>query len=428
MKMRLLIAVTLLIILCIGGGVSIYLWPGLIGLSKRAGHEAEGDGKSASATQAPDRVRNNTIGKLVRELGEIQDRIAQGQPDALVEQQRQFSVLADEFDKIDAGNWQSMPNTDDILIYVLSGGEPDVLRRFVRTASPDASEKRIVDSVLNFVEQNDKESLASFGPMNVLELRPGIAGPVALAKASLLLGTDDKTTSATLDLARLVSPNTAVEEAALRRQIPIVFAQKNFARGLLLMTDYVARYGKSLYAPKFFQSVVPIVVKNDTSDGTKFIDEFADAVEGVDDQVACDVLLSFARTFLAQGRLSAVKAATSWTLKRANASDLSKNRARLYLAAAEAPSEKAGEVAATLGRFNDSALSEEDQGIRRVAGDIASSVVSDKLAADPGQHEPAIDKMGASQSDANKPVSNGPLPRTERLLKEIEKLSQAERL
>lgn len=429
MKKPVIIAAALLLILCIGGGVSLYFWPGLMGLAMRGGHKANEHEGSTTKPHAAERVPNTTIGKLVRELGEVQDRIALGKAEALADQQRQFGILADEFDQIDSGNWQSLPKTDDILVYVLSGGEPDVLRRFMAASPPVAAEKRVVESVLHFVDQNSREASASLGELNLLELRSGIAGPIALAKASLLAGTDDKKASAALDVARLVSPHSAIEEAALRRQIPLLFAEKNYARGLQLMVDYVSQYGESLYAPKFYHSVSLIVVQNDKSDGTKFIDGFADAVDGVGDQVASDVLLSFARTFLAQGRLTAAKLTAGRTLMRANASEANKSRARLYLAAAEAPSEKAGEVATALAGFDDRNLSEEDQGIRRVAGDIARSIVSEKRVVERVQGEPSTGNDGASQSTVGQSVPNGsPLPRAEQLLMEIEKLSQPERL
>ena len=83
---------------------------------------------------------------------------------------------------------------------------------------------------------------------------------LALVKGSLL-ATDEPAAALTLlDEARLLSPGTLVEEAALRRSVGIAVAQGDAARFALASTQYVERYLYSPYASQFADSFVSGVI------------------------------------------------------------------------------------------------------------------------------------------------------------------------
>ncbi|TIP53397.1 MAG: chemotaxis protein MotC, partial [Mesorhizobium sp.] len=71
---------------------------------------------------------------------------------------------------------------------------------------------------------------------------------LALVKGSLLAADDPAQALTLLDEARLLSPGTLVEEAALRRSVGIAAAQGDAARFALASTQYVASYLYSPYA------------------------------------------------------------------------------------------------------------------------------------------------------------------------------------
>jgi len=184
-----------------------------------------------------------------------------------------------------------------------------------------------------------------------------------------------------LDEARLACPHTAIEEAAVRREIPVLVSKGDTHRAMLLLTDYLRRYGRSIYAWKLFRDFSAAAAKRDEFDSRDMVDKLTEATSTADRQSRIDLLLAMAAAALPSGRISLAQAAANkaLTLKPDNAEDL--DRAMLYQAAANAPSTRAAEALSALRQITADRLTGNDVEIREVAGYIAQTVTQNKFAA-----------------------------------------------
>src|SRR5690606_40969681 len=87
-----------------------------------------------------------------------------------------------------------------------------------------------------------------------------LAAFVALVKGSLAAKEHPAQALRLLDEARLLSPGTLVEEAALRRSVGIAAETGDAARFALASTQYAARFLHSPYASQFADSFVSGVI------------------------------------------------------------------------------------------------------------------------------------------------------------------------
>ncbi|MGC5083455.1 hypothetical protein, partial [Escherichia coli] len=73
---------------------------------------------------------------MLRELRQLQDRIAQGDTEALVKQRQMTEAMVEAFAKLDDEIWQDPRNGRAVLAFVLSGGDPKALRNLLLRGQP----------------------------------------------------------------------------------------------------------------------------------------------------------------------------------------------------------------------------------------------------------------------------------------------------
>jgi chemotaxis protein MotC len=314
--------------------------------------------------------------QLVEELGSVQDRIIRGDHAAIADQARLLSEIAKVVRGFTAEDWRDYVKVRATFVYVLSGGDPGVLKPFVDGDTPNAADRRLAEGIVSYAKGQVKAARRAFDDVDPRSLDISLVGPFALARASLYLEKDAEKAIRLLDDARLASPHTAIEEAAARREIPLLISSGNVPRGMMLASDDVRRFGKSIYARKLFHDLADAVVKRDDLDNAKIVTDFLSATEGADRGACANLMLDLAGQALLQGRLTLAGAAAGAALDTGTASREAIERAKLYKAAAEAPSTKAAHAFKVLDEIPASGLSAEDQEIRAVALYISKIVAS----------------------------------------------------
>jgi len=361
--------------------------------------------KSDSAKQPVQTVeiRKTKFEEMVESLGVIQDRIVYGDRGAIQEQEEQFIRIAEEFDRMDASKPVVSPDFGAVLVYALSGGEPDVLERFVKVWPPSDTEKNLVEGVRQYVQGNAEESLRLLDPLKPLMLDARLTGPVALAKASLYTPHDFDKASDALDIVRLAEPHTALEEAAIRRQIVLFFDQKKASRVINLAAHYLLRFGKSAHAPKVLNYIGRTFSELEIDDGPSRIAKFNDDLLTIDRALLAEALLSVARGSLSAGKLDNATSSASLCLRLEDASEEQRTRARLYLAVAGAPTEGAANAREILEKISLDALSQDDRDMRAAALRVAASVTKmDGM----GEDRAAVGRTNSAESPPETANSN----------------------
>lgn len=321
-----------------------------------------------------DAEHNAMISELIRQLGDAQDGIALGVDGAVEQQEGLFDKLAEAFAKIDDADWRSAPDVSDIILYALSGGEPDVIYRFVESAPKEISDDPLVRGIAHYVTRQPDKAKDDLSKVSLWQVDPLLVGPLAIAKAALHVQTDQSTALTALDAARLAGPNSAIEEAALRRQASLLLSQERFDEALQAVAQYVARFGTSSYAEGFFVAFAKTLSKSQADDLVAIVVRVLEATEDTRAEVRAELMLALSQAAVKQGQLRAAQKAAEPVLEWSASLPEQKARATLYIAVACAPTERAQEAKALFESLAEDHFSGDDVELLKAARRIASIV------------------------------------------------------
>jgi len=199
--------------------------------------------------------------QLVRSLQLVQDRIAAGDHAAMPMQAKLLEMIDTRLREADAEDFKDPKNFRALLVYGMSGGNPVTVEAAVsRAKAVDAQDLSIAKGVINYLVGRPTGAIEVLRPIDPMTLPSDLGAFLALVKGSLM-ATDDPVMALTLlDEAKLLSPGTLVEEAALRRSVGIAVTRGDAARFARASTQYVERYLYSPYASQFADSFVSGVI------------------------------------------------------------------------------------------------------------------------------------------------------------------------
>jgi len=402
MKRIALIAAIVLLLGGLGGGAYVYLKPHFFAHSDAAATASHH--KAAVVTKAGDKTTSDgeDLLQLVQKLGGVQDRIIYGDHGALVEQRQLLQRISRVLRSFEKQDWSDYANVRAAFIYVLSGGDYRALASLTKDETLSEADRSLARGIIQFAGGQVSEAQELLGEIDPRSLDVGLVGPFALAQASLYIGQDDAKAIALLDDARLVLPHTAIEEAAVRREIPILIKAGQSRRAMMLMSDYVRRFGKSIYAAKLFRNFASVVAESADLANADVVAELVSETESADPKVKTHLFLDLAAETLARGRIALAKAAANEVLAVASQASEERRKARLYKAAAEAPTLHATEALQALSEITRDRLSDDDAQFHEVAGYIARTVSGDRI----GNAIPAKSPI-VSQKELNKPALPG---------------------
>jgi chemotaxis protein MotC len=271
--------------------------------------------------------------ELVRSLRAIQDRIAHGDAAAQAGQSKLLAEIGLQLQRVDAAAWKEPRNARAAVIYVLSGGDPAVLKRLRDVGPLVGIEEILIDGTLAYSEGRSTEA----EPLLDIDTRPldsNIAGHIALVQSVLALKKDVNKALAFLDEARLRSPGTLVEEAALRRQAFLVLAAGNRDRFEMLSSNYLRRFGDSIYAGSFRRQFAAEVVGEKYAIDSSRLKKLEAMLDDLDPAQRLELHLAIAEDGTVRGKVEAAKMAAEHAFRLAKDSNATKARAELYRGAA----------------------------------------------------------------------------------------------
>jgi chemotaxis protein MotC len=402
MKRIALIAAAVLLLGGMGGGTYFYLKPHFFAHSEVAATASHH--KAGVATKAADKTTSDgeDLLQLVQKLGGIQDRIIYGDHGALVEQRQLLQRISRVLQNFEKQDWNDYANVRAAFIYVLSGGDYRALASLTKDDTLSEADRSLARGIIQFAGGQVSEAQELLGEIDPRSLDVGLVGPFALAQASLYIGQDDAKAIARLDDARLTLPHTAIEEAAARREIPILVKAGQSRRAMMLMADYVRRFGKSIYAAKLFRDFASVVAESADFTNADIVTELVSETKSADPKVKTHLFLDLAAETLARGRIALAKAAANEVLALDSEASEERRKALLYKAAAEAPTLHAAEALLALSEITGDRLSEDDAEFHEVAGYVARTVSGDRI----GNAIPAKSPI-VSQKELNKPALPG---------------------
>lgn len=312
--------------------------------------------------------------QLVRSLQLIQDRIAGGDHAALPMQAKLLEMIDARMRDANAEDFKEPKNFRALLVYGMSGGNPATVAAAASRAMTDPQSLAIANGVVAYLNGRPANAIETLKPIDPMSVPADIGAFLALVKGSLLAADDPAQALALLDEARLLSPGTLVEEAALRRSVGIAAAQGDAARFALASTQYVASYLYSPYASQFADAFVSGVI---TLHMAISQDKIADITSMMDPEREKVIYLRIARRAAIDGmtELSAFASARA-LLGRDGNGNQDDPRTQLYSSLSTMTSASVDEVRAKLGKIDRGKLSQSDRDLLDAAQAVAGEVVA----------------------------------------------------
>jgi chemotaxis protein MotC len=312
--------------------------------------------------------------QMVRSLQLVQDRIASGDDAALPMQRKLLEMIdkrlreAGSHDFVDERNYQAM------LVYAMSGGNPATIDTLLGKLHLDETDRALGTGILGYLRGDPLVSREALATVDPLTQPPELGAFLALVKGSITAAEDPKAARAMFDEARLLSPGTLVEEAALRRSIALGADTKDAETFLFSCSQYVRRFLQSPYASQFADAFVTGVVALHKSIDLAAIDEIVAGMEPEQQKV---IYLRLARRAAIEG----IPDLTEYASAKADAVTIEgvsgdDPRALLYASLAAITSDTVDKTMARLKGIDRSRLSESDRQLLAAAEAIAEEVTA----------------------------------------------------
>ena len=354
--------------------------------------------------------------QMVRSLQLVQDRIASGDHAALPMQAKLLEMVDARLRTATPETFGEPKNFRALLVYGMSGGNPVTVEAAASRLDLDEQDRAIAAGIVAYLNGRPAAAIAALEPVDPRQLPVDLGAFVALVKGSLLAAERPAEALALLDQARLLSPGTLVEEAALRRSVAIDAAEGDAARFALAATQYVGRYLYSPYASQFADAFVSGVIAMHEAISK---DKLADITAMMDAEREKVIYLRIARRAAIDGLVELSAYASARAEEGRDGKDNEDDpRALLYSSLSTVTSATVEEVRTKLATIDRSKLSEGDQSLLDAAQAVVRQMVADPKPVTPTP--PAAKAEAAVPAAFNPPdtADAGDLPPVEGIMEE----------
>lgn len=240
-------------------------------------HEAEAtpaETTSAATPALPVEVDDGSVKpyKLVRTLNALQDQTGVGNKSAHSAQRSLLQRIGEEMATVQNEAWASPRNGRALVSFVLSGGEPGLLKRLLeQKVEIGGVDIKVAAAAAAFAERRADEARALLSDVKPREIEPSLAAHVALVQGIVFAQREPEKAIEAFELARLFAPGSLVEQGALRRQAMVESKLGRWDRAEKLAAQYLRRFGQAVYAPTFYRELVEqLALEPDNRDEDQF--------------------------------------------------------------------------------------------------------------------------------------------------------------
>lgn len=332
---------------------------------------------------------------LVRSMRMLQDQVASGKPEALPMLNRVLGHIAEQLQAARPEVWSKPANVYAIFIYLLNGGNPEVVRTILTSANLGQVDPKLVAGSLAYADGDTLRIIENFQelPPNVpIEL----VASIYLVTATQLAGIDAGTALKRLDYIRLNAPGTLLEEAALRRGLMIAARLGDKDKVRLLARNYLQRFALSPYSEDFFRQLVDalMVIKDKISN--QEIEEMASlAWPGA----RLPFYLRIARGAIVDGDMQRARFASEQADALSTVLKTDDTQAKLYLAVSNVGSDKTGEAKLLLSKLPRDRLHGRDINLLEAAIVMANKILAQPIPGMDGLQKASVAGSAAATAE-----------------------------
>lgn len=312
--------------------------------------------------------------QMSRSLQLVQDRIADGDHAAMPMQTRLIEMIDERLRRADAEIFEDERNFDALLIYGMSGGNPATFEAVLSRLDLEEEREPLARGVKHYVAGNLPAAREAFTDLDLDKWSPAVAAFGALVKGSVLSGSEPERAVEYFDQARLLSPGTLIEEAALRRAIALHAAAGDHDRFMRVASQYARRFLRSPYASQYAQALVTgITGMFDHIDRRRI----EDTLSWMTREQAQTIYLRLARQAAIDGHDSMLEFASAKARQISGAEEDGNDvRSLLYSSIASVTSDNVDSVVYQLRQIDRNRLSAGDRVLLEAAEAIAAEVVA----------------------------------------------------
>lgn len=311
---------------------------------------------------------------LLRKLRSVQDKVAAGSVSAHEEQRLLLRDYGEEMRSLPVGVWDDVRNVRAAIFFVLSGGDPAVLKTVIGREKTPFVERRLLKGALAYGEGRLVDALSMIHKIDARKLDPLLGGMVALIQGTLISKKDGVKAITYFDEARLLSPGTLIEESALRQQILLLARNGDLKRYDALADQYSRRFPNSLFARNFRRQLFAGVARQTFKPASEWFTRTETELMRVPASERVGLYLSIAEEATKVGNTGIAGFAAGKARGLAQAGSLSMQRAKLFEGAALVTTADFEAGVKLLGEINVERLKTSDREIYDAAMAIARSV------------------------------------------------------
>lgn len=358
--------------------------------------------------------------QMVRSLQIVQDRIAGGDHASMPMQMKLLELIDMRMRNAAATEFEDPRNIQALMVYAMSGGNPSTVASGLARLKIPEHERKAGAGVLGYLTGDTEQARAALSSIDPADHSNEVAAFLSLIKGSVMSIEKPAEGLVLLDQARLLSPGTLVEEAALRRTVTLAISTGNSRKFLQAAEQYTRRYLRSPYASQFAESFVNGLI---TLRKGLNLQAAEDAIAWMTDEQAKTIYLRLARRAAIDGdaeflEFASMRAAAIPETKISDAAA----RSDLYSSISSVTSATVVDVLSHLEKLPKSGLSEKDRALLDAAKAVANEVVapvSPTLVS-----VPAKPNDTAEEPSANSELLNSTRARLEAIDKLLEETEQ----
>lgn len=311
---------------------------------------------------------------LIRSLRAVQDEIASGSVAAHEKQRTLMRDLGVTMSGLPAAVWDDVRNVRAAIFYVLSGGSATVLNAVIERGRSPFIERRLLKGTLAYGQGRTMDALGLMQKLKARDLDPLLSGIVALIQGTLITKKDPAKAIALFDEARLLSPGTLVEEAALRQQILLLARDGQLERFDFLTAQYARRFPNSLFARGFRRQIFAGVARQSFKRTSEWISRTETELMRVPASERVGLYLAIAEEATKGGNIDIARFAAGKARELAPPDSRSFQRATLFEGAALAATDDFEKGLTLLDGIDETKLASPDLEIRDSARAVAGAV------------------------------------------------------
>ncbi|BAL74629.1 chemotaxis protein [Bradyrhizobium cosmicum] len=357
--------------------------------------------------------------ELVRTLQAVQDGIANGDMAAHSGHVALIRQIGEKFLAADASVWSNAQNGQAVVIYLLSGGGPQLVRKLPK---PNVDE-RLFNGALAYVEGRQDEARELLKDVKPRTLPSGLGGQVALVQGALFARSEATLAIERLDDARLLLPGTLVEEAALRREILLVGQAEDFDKFEFLTLAYIRHYRNSVYAGDFWQRFSSGLTQSSLALDERRFARIVTLLEQIDRASRLKLYFAIARSAMLRGRLAVTELAGERALVLSADASADRERAHFFRGVARVLTDEYDGGLAELKALDRSKLPERDIPLLNATVQLALDVRKPFA----GGSAAAADKPPVTPARLDLASSTATLARAQKQLGDLERLTKDRR-